>query len=107
MNEPLKSQITEHCQMIQRGVKPMSFLPIQSRYKHEAIEIINNNNLLFYFEWLYQGWDTVYIFKNSILMKLIKEIPNNPQTASEHALIGYLCGYNTDSICEFIKENCK
>ena len=45
MNEYLKSQIEEHCQMVQRGAKPLSLLPHQERYYDEIVSIINKHNL--------------------------------------------------------------
>jgi hypothetical protein len=107
MNETLKIQITEHCQMVQRGVKPLSFIPHQERYYDEIVKIIKNHSLFWSSEILSEGWRTIYIYKNKTIRYLIPELPELPEKPSEHALIGYLLGYDTNSICDFILNNCK
>ncbi len=107
MNEYLKSQIEEHCQMVQRGVKPLSLLPHQERYYDEIVSIINEHRLYYSSELNSEGWRTIYIYKNKTLRYLIAEMPMKPETPSEHALIGYLLGYDTNSICDYILKNCK
>lgn len=107
MNEYLKSQIEEHCQMVQRGAKPLSILPHQERYYDEIVDIIKEYKLHYSSEYLYQDWCTIYIYKNQTLKYLIPELPTNPKTPSEHALLGYVLGYDTESICYYILQNCK
>ena len=107
MNESLKSQITEHCQMVQRGAKPLSILPHQERYYDKIIEIIKVHKLHWSSELNGEGWRTIYIYKNKALRYLIAELPIKPEKPSEHALIGYLLGYDTDSICDFILDKCE
>lgn len=107
MNEYLKAQIEEHCQMVARGVKPLSLLPHQERYYNEIIEIIKANNLHYSSEIISDGWRTIYIYKNKTLRYLIEEMPMKPEKPSEHALIGYLLGYDTNSICDYILKKCE
>lgn len=107
MNEYLKSQIDEHCQMVQRGAKPLSLLSHQERYYDEIIEIIKSYNLYYSSELNSDGWRTVYIYKNKTIRFLIPELAQKPESASEHALIGLLLGYNIDSVCDFILDKCK
>ena len=107
MNEYLKSQIEEHCQMVQRGAKPLSLLPHQERYYDEIVSIINKHKLYYSSELNGEGWRTIYIYKNKALRYLIAEMPVKPETPSEHALIGYLLGYSTDSICDYILQHCQ
>jgi len=107
MNEYLKSQIIEHCQMVQRGTKPLSILPHQERYYDEIVSIIKKYKLYYSSEIIADGWRTIYIYKNKTLRYLIAEIPMKPEKPSEHALIGYLLGYSTNSICDYILQNCQ
>ncbi len=108
MNESLKMQLELTCNLIQKGVKPMSFFPIQKRYKKEVINMISPlTDLYFHFEKLSNDWLAVYVYKNNIVKYLIKKLPEEPKTASEHAYLGLLLGYDIDSICKYISENCK
>lgn len=107
MNDYLRAQIEEHCQMVQRGAKPLSLLPHQERYYDEIVEIIKDYKLHWSSETHGNGWRTVYIYKYKALKYLIAEMPNKPEKLSEHALIGYLLGYDTNSICSYILKHCK
>ena len=107
MNEFLTAQIEEHCQMVQRGVKPLSLLPHQERYYDEIVSIIKKYELHYSSELNGEGWRTIYIYKNKALRYLIAEMPMKPEKPSEHALIGYLLGYDTNSICDYILLKCE
>jgi len=107
MNERLKSQITEHCQMVARGAKPLSFLPHQERYYDEIVSIIKENNLHYSSEILSDGWRVIYIYKNKTVRFLIPELPQKPTKPNEHALLGLLLGYDINSICDYILDKCE
>lgn len=107
MNDTLKTQIGEHCQMVQRGAKPMSLLPHQERYYDEIIEIIKSHDLFYSSEMISDGWRVVYIYKNKTVRYLIPELPMNPEKPTEHALIGFLLGYDINSICDYITDKCQ
>lgn len=107
MNESLKSQITEHCQMVARGVKPLSLLPHQEKYFDEVISIIKVNKLHYSSEILSDGWRVIYIYKNKTIRFLIPELPQKPTKPSEHALLGLLLGYDINSICDYILHECE
>jgi len=107
MNEYLKAQIEEHCQLVQRGTKPLSLLPHQERYYDEIVSIIKKYELHYSSELNGEGWRTIYIYKNKALRYLIAGMPMKPEKPSEHALIGYLLGYDTDSICDYILQKCE
>jgi hypothetical protein len=107
MNESLKSQIEEHCQMVQRGAKPLSLLPHQERYYDEIVSIINKYKLHYSSEINGEGWRTIYIYKNKTIRFIIPELTEKPEKPSEHALIGLLLGYDVNSICEFIIDKCR
>ena len=107
MNDFLTAQIEEHCQMVKRGAKPLSLLPHQERYYDEIVSIINKYGLHYLSELNGDGWRTIYIYKNKVLRFLIAELPIKPEKPGEHALLGYLLGYDTDSICDYILEKCE
>ncbi len=107
MNESLKSQITEHCQMVARGVKSLSLLPHQERYYDEIVIIIKENELHYSSEIISDGWRVIYIYKNKTVRFLIPDLPQKPITASEHALLGLLLGYDINSICDYILDKCE
>jgi hypothetical protein len=103
MNDYLKAQIQEHCYMVERG-KPMSILSYQERYHNELAEIVKEAGLLVKCV-IDKEWGVAYIFKNPALRYVIEELPCEPETASEHYLLGALCGYDNNSICDFIFKN--
>jgi len=107
MNETLRTQVEDYCQMVQRGTKPLSLLPHQERYYDEIVEIIKTHKLYYSSEIISEGWRTIFIYKNRAIRFLIPELPQEPKTVSEHALLGYLLGYDTDSICNYILDKCE
>lgn len=107
MNKDLKCQITEHCQMVARGVKSLSLLPYQERYYDAIVKIIKENKLYYSSEIISDGWRVVYIYKNKTVRFLIPELPQEPTKPSEHALLGLLLGYDINSICDYILEKCE
>ncbi len=107
MNEYLKSQITEHCQMVERGAKPLSIISHQEKYYDEVISVIKNHKLFYSSEIISDGWRVVYIYKNKIIRFLIPELPQTPTRPSEHTLLGLLLGYDINSVCDFIIKNCE
>ena len=107
MNENLKSQITEHCLMVARGVKPLSLLSHQEKYYDEIIKIIKKNKLYYSSEIISEGWRVIYIYKNKTVRFLIPELPQKPIKPSEHTLLGLLLGYDINSICDYILKKCE
>lgn len=106
MKDYLRSSVNLYCLMVGRGCKPVGILPYQSRYHDEVIDIVEGYNLHYISEYLCEGWKTLYVFKHDPLRHVIKELPDNPVTPGQHALLGYLFGYETESICNYILEHC-
>lgn len=105
MNDFLNAQITEHCDLINKGCKPASLIPYQERYHKEVIEIVKDAGLLFSANVNDNGWADIYIFKNPILRYLIKDLPRKPKTPADHFLLGSFFGYDVEAICHFITKN--
>jgi len=103
MNDFLIAKITFHCDMIQKG-KPCSCEPIQDRYIEEAINMITNYKLQLYIEELSEGWKTIWIYKDSYMLEIIKQLPNNPQSAFDHWILGKAFGYSDEAIKNFISS---
>ena len=98
--------VVEHCILIKNGVRPLFFHPIKIRDKAKIERAIKSfSSLNFFFEDCASGWETVYVFKNPRLEKLLKSLPNKPATEADHALLGFLCGYSVDSICDYLELN--
>ncbi len=102
MNEFTQGQIDIYCQSVFAGCKPCALLPLQDRYVEEARQIINDNSLFFYSEFLYEGWQTVWIYKESFMLEIIKALPDDPQTAFDHWVLGKAFGYSDEAIEEFL-----
>lgn len=108
MNETLKTQIEEHCQMVQRGAKPCSLLTIKTEYNHSLVDrIYDEYNLHAISKRSNETFSELWIFKNNSLRFIIDLLPDEPTTPLDHALLGYLFGYDTDSICDYILKHCQ
>jgi len=79
-------------------------MPIKSLDFAEAMILLDRENVEFATEKLSKGWITLLIYKDEVILKVIKDIPKIPKTIAEHYLLGVLCGYSNESICEFIKK---
>lgn len=102
MNDNLKGQINTYCELIKTG-KPAALIPIQNRYIGVAIDIVEFNNLEFYIEELYEGWKTLWIYKESFILEIIKKMPEEPKNVYDHWVLGKLFGYSDEAIKEFLK----
>ena len=74
MNDYIKAQLDTYIEVIKRGAKPASVLPIQNRYVQEAITILEESQLCFKVENSSEGWKYIWIYKNPELRKTINEI---------------------------------
>jgi hypothetical protein len=114
MNEKIKSNhlmstirnawLREHVYLVKRGVKPTSIITIKRTEIGEAIKIVKEENLHYHTEQMEYGWVNFWIYKNGLLHKIIKELPDKPETAIDHFLLGIIFGYDVDSILRFIED---
>lgn len=95
--------VSDLCWNVNHGTKPAGMLAIQDRYLHAAELIIEHDHLWLKCSNLADGWVELWVYKNKTVRKIIDGLPAEPKTACDHALLGYLFGYNTESICEYIE----
>jgi hypothetical protein len=108
MNEFALAQLTELCQMVDLGCKPVALLSIRVSEYQKAIDIIYNEHSLHAIsKRLNESFFSVFIFKNYDLRFVLDLLPDDPKTLTDHALLGYLFGYDTDSICKYIVKHCE
>jgi hypothetical protein len=108
LNEFALAQLTELCLMVERGCKPVALISIRFEEYQKAIDIIYNEYKLHAIgKQLNDSFFAVFIFRNFDLRFLIDSIPEEPKTIVDHALLGYLFGYDTDSICKYIVKHCE
>jgi hypothetical protein len=103
VNPTIMGQIYCYCESIKAECKPMSLMPLQSRYIDKVEEYVKKQGLNIYSEDLSEGWKTIYIFKHEFILEIIKNLPEHPQTPFEHWIVGKACGYSDNAIMEFIK----
>jgi hypothetical protein len=102
------AQISELCQMVDRGCKPVALVSVRVDEYQKVIDLIYNGYSLHAIgKQLNESFFSVLIFKNPTLRYILQSLPEEPKTPSEHALLGYLFGYDTDSICNYIRHNCE
>ncbi|GAB6100414.1 hypothetical protein JCM16358_22930 [Halanaerocella petrolearia] len=101
MSQFLKGQAEAYCYMVNRG-KPAATLAVQDRYLDEIKEFIEQENLLTYNEELYEGWQTLWIYKYPHILEVIKTLQQTPDSKFDHWILGKLFGYDEHSIHEFI-----
>ena len=103
LNDSLKAKIDVYCYLIERG-KPCAMLPIQNRYFNEAIKIVKKNNLKCFGQYLADDWTTFWIYKDSLMLQVIINLPHEPKTVYDHWVLGKVFGYSDRAIWEYIKK---
>ena len=102
-NEFLWGQVDIYCQDVKKEVKPLALLSVQNRYLSQIVDYVTNKEGLFvYTEDIAEGWTSVYIYKYGFMKEVILQVPNNPQTAYEHWILGKAFGYSDNEIANFI-----
>lgn len=105
MNDFIKGQLNTYCELVNGG-KPTAMLALQDRYVEIAKNIIDNQyKLKFYIEDLSEGWVTLWIYKESYMINIVRELPKQPKTIFEHWVLGKAFGYSEQSIKEFLEIN--
>lgn len=108
INDFALAQLNELCQMVDRGCKPVALISIRVPEYQKVIDIIYNEYSLHAIgKQLNESFFSVFIFKNYDLRFVLDLLPDEPKTPADHALLGYLFGYNTDSICKYIVKHCE
>lgn len=108
MNEYALAQLNELCQMVDRGCKPVALISVRVPEYQKAIDIIYKEYTLHAIgKQLNESFFSIFLFKNYDLRFVIDMLPDEPKTPAEHALLGYLFGYDTDSICKYIVKHCE
>lgn len=96
--EFVRGQVSVYCYMIQRG-KPSAILPIQNRYTDELQRHIESQyGLHVYTEALTEKWTTLWIYKDSYMLKIIQGLPHKPETVFDHWVLGKIFGYSDEAI---------
>jgi hypothetical protein len=108
INQFALAQLIELCLMVKRGCKPVALISVRMDEYTKVIDIIYNNyNLHSLSKQLNESFFSIFIYKNNDLRFILNSLPTEPKTPTDHALLGYLFGYDTDSICEYIKKHCE
>lgn len=102
MNDYLRGQINTYCELVRTG-KPAAIIPVQDRYINDAIEMVGCDNLSYYVESLSEGWNTLWIYKDSYIIEVIKEMPEKPKTTYDHWVLGKVFGYSDNAIKTFLE----
>ncbi len=98
----IMGEISACCYMVKAG-KPAAAIPLQSRFLDKAVAFIEKEyGLRVYIEELFEGWLTLWIYKHSYILEIIKTAPSKPETVFDHWVLGKLFGYDESSIGEFL-----
>ena len=102
--EFVKGQVSAYCEMVQRG-KPSAILPIQNRYVAELRRYIESQYGLYaYAEELAEEWTTLWIYKDSHILKIIQNLPYKPETVFDHWVLGKIFGYSDEAIRQYLED---
>ncbi len=101
MNNTLKEKIHNYCYQIKTG-KPVANIAVQNRYIVEAKQIINENKLRYFIEFLYVNWSSLWIYKKEFMIEIIKALPDNPKTIFDQWVLGKAFGYTDEAIEDFL-----
>lgn len=104
MNDFSKAKLIELSQQVIRGSKPCAVMSVKESDKQIAKIIVIKENCKFGIENTVKGWCVIWIYIQDELMNVIDCLPNIPETAADHYLLGSLFGYSNESICKFIGE---
>lgn len=104
MNDIIKGKIYTYCELVKCG-KPVAMMALQSRYINYSKEIVEKYELNTYIEELSEGWNTLWIYKDTYMLEIIKALPKQPKTIFEHWVLGKVFGYSEQSIKEFLIAN--
>lgn len=108
LNDFAFAQLNELCKMVDRGCKPVALISIRVPEYQKAIDIIYKEYSLHAIgRQLNESFFSIFIFKNYDLRFILDLLPDEPTTPADHALLGYLFGYDTDSICKYIVKHCE
>lgn len=102
--EYLKSEIDTYSLMVMTGCKPAAMFVVQRRFTVSAIQRVSSVGvgLHVHVEDLSDGWVTLWIYKHPHIIEVIKSLPQTPQSAYDHWVLGKLFGYSEDSIAKFL-----
>lgn len=88
--------------MVQRG-KPAAVIPVPERDINKVIALVNcESSLKAYIEPLADGWVSLWIYKYPHILDVIKTVPQAPESAFDHWVLGKLFGYEEAAIQEFL-----
>ena len=103
MNELNKGQLTELCQSVFRGCKPLAVMPVKKIYESDVKKLIDSEGVNSLIRELNdENWIEVWIFKRDEMRFIIDYLPEEPTTEFEHFVLGCAFGYSIDAICDFI-----
>lgn len=103
----IEGALMTYCYQVKCGSKPIALTQIKDKYVDIVCEYISKTyKLKTYIQDVvgYPEWKTIFIYKHEYLIDIIKRLPEHPQTAYEHWVIGKACGYSDESIGEYIKS---
>ena len=102
--EFVKGQVSAYCYMVERG-KPSAILEIQNRYVAELQRYIESQyGLHVYAEKLAEEWTTLWIYKDSHILKIIQNLPYKPETVFDHWVLGKIFGYSDEAIGKCLRS---
>jgi len=102
MNDHVYVALSEHCEMVARGCKPLSLMPVMTKNKTAILAFLNSTGLSYKLDDLAEGWATLYVYKHPLIEKIIDMLPDEPKTALDHTVLGFLLGYDINSILDFL-----
>ena len=80
-------------------------LPIQNRYTDELQRYIESQyELHVYTEALTEEWTTLWIYKDSHMLKIIQSLPQKPETMFDHWILGKIFGYSDETIRQYLES---
>jgi hypothetical protein len=105
ISQNLLHESLTYCELVRTGIKPVACINCQKRYVDAVISLVASETLLSHVEQNGLDWKVVYMFKDDIMIEIIKELPEKPQSLFEHWVCGKAFGYSDSSIIDFIKKH--
>jgi hypothetical protein len=103
MNKFTEAQVIEHSQLVMRGAKPCSVLPVKYLNADYALELSKQQNCkAFIKETDDENWCEIWMYKRDEMRGIIENLPEKPETKIEHFILGCAFGYSIDSILDYV-----
>lgn len=100
-----RTRIVTNMELIKAG-KPCSKILVHVEHVEKFKALIIKEDLSVYTKpsLTSESWVALWIFKHNYMLPIINNLPDNPETAFDHWVLGKAFGYSDEAINEFLEK---